>query len=40
MLTAPPLRNTEKRMELEAILPSEGKEFGLEAGTPLQWRRV
>lgn len=36
MPIAPPLRNIEKGMELEASVLTEGKERGLEAGTPLQ----
>ena len=32
----PSLRDTEKRMKLEARVPSEGEELGQVAGTPLQ----
>lgn len=36
MLIALPLRNIEKRMNLEVSVLSEGKEFDPEAGPPMQ----
>lgn len=36
MPTAPSLRDTEKRMKLEASVLSEGEELGQVAGTPQQ----